>query len=99
MSSSQPKTETIRAPVYWQMSCIRPLADDPFGTVRRRRCDQKGGEAEQENGVEQQGQVINVSSEAVPLATNKRHAQRMTEKVLSIRWSDILALCENITKA
>ena len=61
---------------------VDALTKDPLGTVGRWGHDHEAGHAEEKDQVEQQGEVVDVAAEAVPLVPDQGHAQRVPEQVL-----------------
>jgi len=59
------------------MMRVRSFLEDPFGAVWWRGGDDEAGEADEEDEVEQQSRVVNISAEAVPLVSNQCHAKWM----------------------
>ncbi len=64
------------------MVCSGTLPQNPLCTVGRRGHDDEASEADQEDEVEHQGQVVNVATKAVPLVTNQGHAKGVAKKIL-----------------
>jgi len=68
------------------MMRVRPFLEDSFGAVWWRGGDDEAGEADEEDEVEQQSRVVNISAEAVPLVSNQCHAKWMAQQVLETFW-------------